>query len=388
MNGPDDNYAARVKKLPEFFMELCSSKQTIQAMCDDGWPEPMVRRGLGMHSQTWNPNALVHAFERELQGFGGVATLDDPEGGMRLDIPETVAHIWPALPGAGVTPVLFGYLLGVRQIVRASSRGACFGRHFAEVWRRTLGPHLQLRDEGWWDADVVVISGSDETVTEVREIARERSDGRARVTGYGHRVSFAVVDDFEELDLERAARGLATDIVMWHQSGCFSCRSVVFCGGDERCEAFCEALGEAILHIEESLGAREPGEAELAERAQARGTAEFAGQVWGDGVGWVTKSDKAWDGSAPSVHAVTVHRLGSKRDLDTVIDVPPNQLQGVALATPEHRRAFWERALVRLGVTRICEPGALQRPPAGWMHDGRPNILDWLRFVDVGTARR
>ncbi|MGM0557046.1 MAG: acyl-CoA reductase [Myxococcota bacterium] len=383
MSNREQDYDRRVKKLPELFMELCSSKATVEAMCADGWPEKMVRRGLGMHSQTWNPNAVVHAFERELEGFGGIEALGDARDGARIEAPSTIAHIWPALPGAGVTPVLFGFLLGARQVVRPSSRGEAFARHFASLWRRVVDPSMSIRKSDWWDADVVVVSGSDETVDDVREVVRERASRRASVTGYGHRVSFAVVDDTDGVDLERLTRGIATDIVMWHQKGCFSCRAVFFRGTKARRDAFCEHLGAQIAEVEEALDASDVAEGELARRAQARGTAEFGGPVWGEGVGWVAASDEPWRGEFPSIHSVTVHPLGGVDELATMVDVPFEQLQGVALSCADESREMWMKQLIELGVTRICEPGALQRPSAGWMHDGRPNILDWLRFVDV-----
>ena len=44
-------------------------------------------------------------------------------------VPRSITHVWPALPGAGVTPVLLAAQLGIEhQSIRPSSRG----RHFAE----------------------------------------------------------------------------------------------------------------------------------------------------------------------------------------------------------------------------------------------------------------
>jgi hypothetical protein len=379
----DIEFAERVERLSEFVDRLCSADATIDAVCDDGWPRAMVERGFQMHADTWTVTDVVAAFERELEPFGGVEALANTENAASVLGPNTISHIWPALPGAGVTPVLFGYLLGAEQYVRASSRGQRFARHLVDVWNEVVEEGLEIRQTDWWDVDVVVISGSDETVDEVREIVRERSTRRTRVTGYGHRVSFALVEDEDDdTDLKELAARLATDVVLWHQQGCFSCRAVLFCGGEQRRAAFSETLADAIASVEEELDATDVPEAELARRAQARGTAEFAGRVWGDGVGWTTETDEPWTGGCPSAHAVTIHPVSGPEALEQAVDVPPHHLQGVAMSVPDAGRQRWIRAVSTLGVTRICEPGDLQCPPAGWHHDGRPNILDWVRFVD------
>lgn len=378
MRDPDTNdFDARAEQLADFVRRLVESEAAVDAICADGWPRAMARRGLDMHRETWRVDEVVEVVRRELAPFGGAAGLE----GSEIIAPGVISHIWPALPGAGLTPVLFGYLLGAEQRVKPSSRGSAFAQHIVDIWGVVVGHGLDLCTSTWWDADVVVVSGSDQTVRDVRDIAEEQSDGRAHVTGYGHRVSFAVVEDRDELDISSLARDIAVDIVMWHQAGCFSCRSVVFAGSEDRCDHFCASLGRSISDIEEELDAADVGEAELARRAQARGTAEFSGRVWGDGVGWVTRPNENWEGDAPSIHAVTVHRIGQPDDLAEVIDVPSRHLQGVALSVLDSSRAAWSNCLAELGVTRICEPGSLQQPPASWPHDGRPNILEWVRLV-------
>ncbi len=355
--------------------------RTIEAVVADGWPEPMVRAGFELHRKTWEVDALVAAVEAELAGFGGVASLDgfvEDSAGRRvkLERPESIVHIWPALPGAGLTPVLFGALLGVPQWIRPSSRGRRLAELVGELWPDDLASLQVLgSDEAWSFGDVTVVSGSDETVAEVR-----RQAGGA-VTGYGHRVSFAVVVDGEGVDLDEVAEKLATDVVLWHQTGCFSARGVLFCGSQERLEAFGELLGSAIDAEEARLGAKALDQDELAQRAQARGVAEFTSSLWGSGVGWAQLVDGPFAGERVAAHVVTLHRVESVDALAEAVSVPRGQLQGVALAAPAGQRKLWSEALAKLGATRICLPGELQAPPAGWLHDGRANVLGWLRGV-------
>ena len=43
-------------------------------------------------------------------------------------------------------------------------------------------------------------------------------------------------------------------------------------------------------------------------------------------------------------------------------------------------------SLGRAGVTRICALGAMTAPEAGWHHDGRFNLLDLVRVVEIEAS--
>jgi hypothetical protein len=302
---------------------------------------------------------------------------DAPGRRLKLERPANIVHIWPALPGAGLTPVLFGAILGVPQGIRPSSRGRHFAEHVTSIWPSGIAPlRLLASDDEWRAAEVVVVSGSDQTVAEVRRQAHG-----ARVIGYGHRVSFAVVVDGAEVDLAETAVAVATDALMWNQTGCFSARGVLFCGSEERLEVFGELLGDAITAEEKRLGACGFEAGELAARVQARGVAEFTSEIWGDSIGWAQRVDGPFNGERVAANVVTLHHVESLEELSQAVVVPRGQLQGVALAAPATVRDEWTEELAQLGVTRICQPGELQAPPAGWLHDGQPNILGWLRIV-------
>ena len=79
---------------------------------------------------------------------------------------------------------------------------------------------------------------------------------------------------------------------------------------------------------------------------------------------------------------VTCHAVAGPDHLADRLDLPTHHLQGVALADADDRES-WVDALVDCGATRICRPGDLQAPPADWLHDGRPNVLGWLRTTSL-----
>lgn len=344
-----------------------ASSRLVEAATEDGWPEAMARAGLDRHFRTWDVERLAACVEGEL-----IAVDESPDH--RFLAFERIHHIWPALPGAGVTPVLVGMLLGGDQKVRSSSRGRQFSRVCAEL----LGIDRIEPDGDWADADVVVVSGTDETVLEVRRAMA----GRGRVVGYGHRVSFAVVIDTadEVLDLGGVASSVAEDIAMWHGRGCFSVRAVLFCGTEKRRGRFCERLAESIADLERRWGTGGITDGELGRRAQKMGVAEMQGRVFCDGIGYVRVDSEPFDGSCEAIHSVTVHPVGSAGQLAGMVDVAPTGLQAAAVAGGDDR---WRDALLGLGVTRICSPGTLQTPPADWFHDGLPNALSMGRVVTL-----
>jgi hypothetical protein len=375
--------------LDYWFLDGEAEESMVDAIMADGWSsEQLVLAGCRRHGRTWQARALDDAIRDEYRA------LDDPT--YEATFPDSIAHIWPGLPGAGVTPVLFGLLLGVDQIIRPPSGSGHFARWLADSWARLVdafdGDASELRviepaDETWLEADRVVVSGSDQTLNDVIARRLQRTTGRPKVTGYGHRVSMGLVADLGEWSAaQRAtlARKFATDVVLWHQQGCFSARGLLVGGTDAQVESFAEVLGQAIEEREEDWDAVPIEDSWISERANKRGLADFQGTRRGDGFGWAQLEEEPWSGELIAPHVLTVHRFDPEADPTTVlsehIDVPIRHLQGVALASNEPDR--WHRALAARGFTRICRPGRLQAPPAGWWHDGRPNILDWL---DVTT---
>ncbi len=366
---------------------------TVSAVVADGWPEPMVRAGFAMHRRTWDIDALIEQLDRELHGMGGLRALDQavtgPQTRARLIAPQRVLHVWPALPGSGLTPALLGMILGAEQRIRPSGRGAYFATHLLKLWEQIAGENAIALEAGapgptWRDMDVIVASGRDDTVQAIRDyVGTTGHRGRPLLMGYGHRVSLAAIINDPHDDALRHVDNLALDIVMWHQRGCFSPLAVIFCGDHGAMIRFCEALGDAIAKRERQLGATViQDEALLGRRAQARGLAELSGARYGEGLGWAQPSGTPFEGQAVAPHVVTVHRVGSLDTLNMALRVPPHQLQGCALGTPDDSpllRAAWQEALAARGFTCVTRPGLLQSPPPGWFHDGWPNVMDWMR---------
>lgn len=337
--------------LAEIVAALLVDPATIDAVVADGWPRPMAEAGFALHARTWDIAAMAAALEHEMDQLPGFTT-----------VPASVTHVWPALPGAGVAPLLYAALLGVpRQQVRASRRGAAFARHFVELWRR-YDAGLTLVDT-LAPADRYVVSGSDETVARVIQ-----GVGAERVVGYGDRQSFAVVVPDPALDLAAVAEGVAVDVAMWFGKGCFSAHAVFFVGAEPRAREFGALLADALRRREDELLGGWADDGMAAARMQGLGLAEFQTTVWPARLGWVELRSR-WDGAPRPANAVV---LCPCADPAAVIELDVAHRQGVAWAGPGAERA------ASLGVTRICRPGELQAPEPAWPHDGVSNAAALL----------
>ncbi len=70
---------------------------------------------------------------------------------------------------------------------------------------------------------------------------------------------------------------------------------------------------------------------------------------------------------------------------EAIVRIEPHRafLQTVGLAAAPAELLRLGELLGRAGVTRICAIGAMTAPEAGWHHDGRFNLLDLVRMVEI-----
>ncbi len=317
-------------------IERLLSAESKRAVVLDGWPAAMVDAGFELHARTWNVEAIAREILRE-----NVA---------QERLPHSVAHLWPALPGAGITPLLYSYLAGIPDVRFKPSRR---GQHFGQFVNSANLPGLH--PGAFEDAEVVVVSGSDETIRAVQGKAT------GRVVGYGHKVSFSITDARSD------AAAHARDVVMWRQQGCFSLRGIVFVGSAQESRDFCTSLATQIGHYE-TVWKVEPTELDLQQRAQALGVAEFRAEIFRAGNGFVELGETPIDGVWRAPLAVQVKRVDSLDDVKTAVGIAHRHVQGISTNLAIASLAQ------ELGATRVCLPGELQAPEADWQHDGLPNI--------------
>ncbi|GAB3776381.1 acyl-CoA reductase [Ramlibacter monticola] len=378
-----------------------------------GYDAEMVRLGLDGFLQTFRAPQL-HRFVAE--DFANPKVLDEfqpaPKGGaVRAFGPELLVHSW-----AGNVPALPLWSLACGLLVKAGSLGklpsaepvfaSLFARLLAEV-HPPLGECLAIV---WWkggdarsaaavfgEADTVLAYGGDEAIAQVRA----QVPVSARFLGYGHKLGFGLVGR-AALDTQRApatARLAAHDIVRYEQQGCYSPHHFyVERGGKVAPRAFAQYLAAELANLQQRFPRRALALEDAAAIANWRQAAELR-SLAGEGCELLGDADAAWCvaySDTPQPLAPTGGGRGIHvSEVDALEDVLPlaaphaRFLQTVGLACEPERLYALGEALGRVGVTRICALGAMSSPEAGWHHDGRFNLADLVRMVEIeGSAER
>ncbi|MBI3989810.1 MAG: acyl-CoA reductase [candidate division NC10 bacterium] len=365
----------------------------------------MITHGLPAILEGYRKDHLLQVLEEEL---GDPLFLDTfrPRkfGRSRAYGPRLTTHILSGnIPALAAPSVIFALLVKSAVLVKSSSDEPIFpplfARSIAEV-DPELGRCLAV---AWWKggeetleaiafsrSDVVIAYGSGQAITSIKG----RVQGR--FIGYGHRLSFGVIGREALSDLEEIARRAAYDTSMFDQQGCLSPHLFyVEEGGAATPKGFARALAHAMDELHKALprGRLSPEEASVIH--QLRGAYEFreiAGEdvavYAGEGMSWTVIYEKD-PTFLPSCLNRTV-RVKPVGDLGQVVQlVAPYApyLSAVGIAAPPNRLLPLVDALGRLGVNRICPVGKMQHPPAGWHHDGRFQILDLIRWVDLEEDR-
>ena len=89
--------------------------------------------------------------------------------------------------------------------------------------------------------DLVLAYGSDQTITALRALCPPGTP----LLGYGHRVSFGLLMQGADEEAE-AARGFATDVLLYDQGGCLSPQTIFVEGDRGRTQSFAARLADAL----------------------------------------------------------------------------------------------------------------------------------------------
>lgn len=199
-------------------------------------------------------------------------------------------------------------------------------------------------------ADAMLAFGADETLSEL-EAQLPSSLLRSM---HGHKISVAVVSG---RDPQRTAEALAWDMVLYDGRGCMS-PVAIFCLGET------EALADCLANALESTGVRiPPGPLEPWQGPQWRqrtGLARALGTCR-EGRRWAVCNTALSPLNSTLPRMAMLHEIDDLASLAFLRDLPLSTC-ATDLADPVDLQA--------LGFHRICEPGDMQRPPLGRLHDG------------------
>jgi hypothetical protein len=361
----------------------------LAAWAADFEPDPAdiaVESGLSPQMVAWGIRTTV----REVCDLG--LTLDEGlgdryrVGGFRAHtqavMPDVVGHVWArTLPTSGWLPVLTCLAAGSACVIKAP-RGA---RSAAELLRDSLPDLFPVAVHGWAGGEdedealvqrsgAVIVSGGVDAIERYADLTRRR---QIPFVPFGPGCSIAVVPAETDVDVA----GLALDVAAYDQRGCLSPQSVWVERGRGREVA--QRLAMALSAAARDLPRGELSDETAAAIMQRRASAAFRGEVLEAEQATVLYEPEPHRWDTPLHRTVAVHEFdGGAVGLDSAL--PEGlRLHAAGVSGPPDTRRAYAAVLARRGVSRVCAPGRMQTPPAGWHHDG----LNWLariaHFVDV-----
>lgn len=320
--------------------------------------------------------------------------------------PRLTLHVLAGnTPWAGVESVVAASLARSASLVKLSSREPVLTGLFAQAAAESdetlsdalavlhwTGGERSLEEAALAAADCVVAFGDNSTVSALGErLAWQVAAGRTRFVSRGHRVSVALVgaEALRSESTSRAtAQALAFDFALEDQEGCLSPHGAYLeaRATAAEIEAFAAHLAQALEERERAWPRRIPAEAAAAAH-QARGAAELAGArvLAPEGsTRWTVVVDPrplfepspqaryAWLKPVDALDAA-IEALAPARGL----------LSTIGIAGFGTRAAEIVERLAALAPGRICPLGRMQRPAAGWNHDGISDLAALLSWVEA-----
>jgi hypothetical protein len=386
------------------FLDPTSEERQEAEAClpaETGLSPEMIRHVLPLIFQGYRAERLEELLRDELGDPDVLDTFVLVAGGIRKAYgPRLITQVLAGnLPGAGLDSVIFALLVKSATLVKAASSAPLLPTLFARSLTR-LDPDLgaclavvtwpggqtALEDIAFSRADVVIASGSDESLAAIRPHVL------GQFIGYGHKVSFSVIAREMLSKAEDLAHRAAYDAVLFDQRGCLSPQLVyVDEGGRVTPGEFAALLAQALEHWQHLLprGAV-PAAASVAirrvrDQAEWQALAGKAVALYTSPVGtnWtvIYEADPAFVLS-PLYRTVRVKPLSSLTQLDSLLASWQPYLEAVGVAAPSGKLLQIGELLGRVGVSRICPIGTMQIPPLSWRHGGRPRLADLVRWVE------
>lgn len=274
---------------------------------------------------------------------------------------------------------------------------ALFARSLAEV-DPELGECIAVL---WWkggdeerekiafsQSDLVIAYGGKDTLSHIRT----RIPPLTRLIEHGHKVSFGIIGREALSEVKEIATQVAWDVCLFNQQGCLSPHLVyVERGGAVSPKEFASSLAGAMEGCASSLPRGRITQEEALAIRRERGSIEakeIAGEdvalYEGRGTEWtvIYEADPTFTLSCLN-RTIRIKPIGDISEVITLIIPYRQYLQTVGVALSSDRLDDLANKLGRLGVNRICPVGKMQDPPPGWHHDGRFNIRDLIRWVDI-----
>jgi hypothetical protein len=313
-------------------------------------------------------------------------------------------------PWAGVESLVAALLARSASLVKMSSGepvlAGLFARSLAEIdseigtacavlhWP---GGDERLETVALTRANAVVAFGDNESVAVLsQKLSLRVAAGTVRFIARGHRASVALVGAealVNDTSARETAAALAQDFSLEDQEGCLSPHAAYLetqSPGDGpaavSAERFADFLAEALEECERRWPRRALDRAEASRIQQERGAAELRGATVLSperSTKWTVVVDPRIDFAA-----VPLHRYATLRPVEKIhtairaLEPACGMLSTIAVSGFGERRDRIVDWLAALCPGRICPLGQMQRPPAGWNHDGQSDLAALLTWVE------
>jgi len=329
-----------------------------------------------------------------------------PGGQRRAYGPTLVTQVLAGnLPGAGLDGVIFALLVKSATLVKTSSSEPLLPVLFARSITRVdpdlgdclavvswPGGNMALEEIAFERAEIVLASGSDESLSAVR------SRVRGKFLGYGHKVSFSVIGKEVLIDANDLAQRAIYDVVLFDQQGCLSPHLIyVEEGGGVTATEFATLLAQALERWQSIVPRGQVTTGASAAIRRIRDEAEWqalagkqvtlhtnpAGSTWTV----ISEADSTFTLS-PLHRTIRVKPLKKLDQLTSLLAPWRAHLEAVGIAVAPACLTEIADLLGQCGVSRVCPLGTMQTPPLSWRHGGRPRIADLVRWVGVESEDR
>ncbi|HKS36544.1 MAG TPA: acyl-CoA reductase [Verrucomicrobiae bacterium] len=318
--------------------------------------------------------------------------------------PTLLVHVAAGnLPLPALMSLVLGLIVRSAQFLKCASGASLLPRLFAhslyEVepklaacleiaeWR---GGRAELEQPLFEHADRVTVTGTDETIAEIRR----KLPARIRLLDYGQRASFGFItrDLLTSHEAKQLAGKAAGDIAAWNQLGCLSPHLFyIEAGGVVSPEQFAELLAAQMARLEEAEPRGPIPAADAAAIASRRAFYEVRAASSPDTRLWQSDDSTAWTivyEADPGFQLSCLNRfvyVKPVKDLGEALhaaETVRGKVSTVAIAAPENRAQEIAITLARWGVARLCPIGRMQQPSLLWRHDGRASLGDLVTWID------
>ncbi|MGB2403164.1 MAG: acyl-CoA reductase [Akkermansiaceae bacterium] len=297
--------------------------------------------------------------------------------------PQCILHIVSGnTPHAAFQSIIRGLLIGSHNIVKIPSTGLDSFTdaliYFPKTLRELIEIRTTLKDEDWLKADVIIATGSDESIAAIHQ----KTKPQQRFIPHGHKVSIAIAYE----DYENAAQLAARDVSLYNQQGCLSIHAIYTL---EDSAHFAELLAIEM----EKFSRNSPPDPISASEAGAirnlRETMRFCASNDPSVQLWESKDTLNWTvihQTDPTLQLSCLNRCVYVKPLPPTLDnsilgSESAHLSTIAIHPFDKAKTT---SLENLSAHRICPLGKSQEPSLFWHHDGIAPIASLVKWRDIG----